>query len=184
MEKSKNELPPLPDDIIETVRQYISEDDDHRWRLGDYLTDVVNEITPLYSKMGVTYPRASLFRQIANLVGCDTSTLRDRQIMSTFYSTPIRQEYSALSWSQLRACKAAGPEHWREYADWALLNLPAPVTLLRARIKHDGHLPPLWVSLLDRFIDIAWSLERDESAPGWVRQAAHFVVEASKEWKE
>jgi len=29
-----------------------------------------------------------------------------------------------------------------------------------------------------------WSLECDEAAPGWVRQAAHFVVEAAKEWRE
>ena len=37
-------------------------------------------------------------------------------------------------------------------------------------------------NLPDRFIDIAYALERDEAAPAWLRQAAHFVVEAAHQW--
>lgn len=175
-----NDLPKLPDEIIETVRQLLIQDEDLRWALGDYLADVVVEIEPTYKRMGIRFPRATLFRQIANVVGCDTSTLRDRQSVCTFYPPGIRREFDALSWSQLRACKSAGSS-WREYAEWALANLPAPVALIRARIKHNGHLPPKWEARWERILDLASEIERDDDAPQSIRGLCRGLVDAAGE---
>jgi len=55
--------------------------------------------------------------------------------------------------------------------------------VIRGWIKDDKNevVIPAWQRMLDKFIDIAWSLERDEAAPGWVRAAARHVVEISNE---
>ena len=165
----------LPDEVIETARQYLGNEDDARWQLGDFLSDVVSELEPAYQSAGVKHPRAEMFRVISGSIGCDPSTLRDRQSMSEFYPYQVRASYSALTWSQLRACRSAGNQ-WQEYADWAVSNLPAPVAMIRAKVKNGGALPPAWVGRWSRVIELSELLQSDEQAPPGVRLAARVIA--------
>jgi hypothetical protein len=164
----------VPDEVIEAARQYLGSEDDARWQLGDFLSDVVSELEPAYYGVGVKHPRAEMFRVISGAIGCDPSTLRDRQSMSEFYPYSVRASYSALTWSQLRACKSAG-NLWREYADWSLSNLPAPVAVIRAKIKNGGDLPPVWCGRWQRIVELSDLLQSDAEAPPAVRLAARLI---------
>lgn len=164
----------LPDEIIETARQLMGSEDDARWKLGDFLSDVVSELEPAYQGVGVKHPRAELFRVISSAIGCDASTLRDRQSMSEFFPYEVRASYPALSYSQLRACRSAGNQ-WQEYADWAVSNLPAPVAVIRARVKNGGALPPAWAGRWARVQELSELLMGDSEAPPGVRLAARLI---------
>jgi hypothetical protein len=167
-------IPPLPDDLIESLRQVINDADRHQWATGDFLVGIVDELEDNYTRLGVRHARAWLIQHMANRVGCDASTLRDREAMARFYPGPVRARYDALSYHQLRACKAAGNQ-WQEYADWALDNLPAPVATIRAKIKHNGDLPPAWVSRWERVQVLCEALKDDAQAPPGVRLAARLI---------
>jgi hypothetical protein len=161
-------IPELPDEVIEGLRQLVEQGDTYQFAVGDYLSDVVDEFRTLYEGAGVKRARALLIRQCANKVGVDASTLRDRECVARFYPAQVREEFSPLSYSQLRACKSAG-EGWRGHAEWALENLPAPCALIRARIKHNGQLPPKWAGYWERVLDLASEIDRDLTAPESVR---------------
>jgi hypothetical protein len=160
--------------VIEPLRQLVNDADGHQWIIGDYLVDVVDELEAAYSGMGLRNARAWLIRHMAIRVGADTSTLRDRASMCTFYPPDVRREYDALSYHQLRACKSA-KDKWREYADWAMENLPAPVALIRARVKHNGDLPPAWIGRWERVLSLADLLADDAEAPAPVRLWARVL---------
>ena len=66
--------------------------------------------------------------------------------------------------------------YWREYAEWALANLPAPVALIRARVKHNGHLPPAWEGRWARVLELCGALVDDNQAPDEVRRLAGVVL--------
>lgn len=166
--------PPLPDAIIEGLRQLVNDSDGRQWVMGDYINAVVDELEGHYSDLGVKYARAWLVRHMAERTGADVSTLRDRANMAKFYPQDIRTEYDALSYHQLRACKSAG-EEWKRYADWALDNLPSPVSVIRAMVKHNGDLPPAWVSRWERMQVLADVLVMDALTPPEVRGAAWLV---------
>ena len=186
--KLVNSLPPLPDDLIETVRQLNDDGDGVQWAMGDLLVSAVEELGPAYASIpelgSLRRARTYILRQLADRTGVDESTLRDRQNVCEFFPPKMRLEYDGFTFHQWRAFKYAGGQ-WRKYAEQAAQNLPAPVRVIRAWIRDDKNevVIPAWERMLDKFIDIAYSLERDEAAPGWVRQAAHFVVEASKDWR-
>lgn len=177
------DLPLLPDEVIEHTRQLLETQDGHQWKLGDHLVDVMVELGELYAELlneeDKTYAlkkaRAHIIRQIANRTGADRSTLRDRHNMCRFFPPDIRVRYSVLSWSQLRACKAAGAV-WEEYAIWACDNLPAPVAIIRARVKYNGDLPPVWIARWERFQRLGEMLEEDENAPAVVRGSGGEVA--------
>ena len=185
----RNQLPPLPDDLIETVRQLVNDGEGYQWAMGDLLVSAVEELGPSYAthpSIGSTKrARTYILRSLADRTGTDESTLRDRESVCRFFEPKMRLEYDCFTWSQWRAFKAAG-SRWRMYAEQAAQSLPAPVRVIRSWIREDGNevITPAWERMLDKFIDIAYSLERDEAAPAWLRQAAHFVVEASKEWRK
>ena len=160
----------LPDEVIEAARQLLHDGEGHQWRLGDHLVEVVDEFEHVLK-------RSEIIRQLANGVGADASTLRDRECMARFYPPSLRRRYDSLTYHQLRACKSAG-ERWREYADWALDNLPAPVSLLRAMVKHNGDLPPAWVDRWARMQRLGELLADDAQAPPWVRQAGLYISRA------
>lgn len=168
------DIPPLPDNLIDSLRQVISDADKHQWATGDFLVGIVDELEDSYTRLGVRHARAWLIQHMANRVGCDTSTLRDREAMARFYPEPVRARYDALSYHQLRACKSAG-NLWCEYADWALDNLPAPVAMIRAKIKNGGDLPPAWASRWERVSVLCEALKGDSEAPPEVRLAARLI---------
>jgi len=167
----------LPDEVIETARQLFHQVEGYQWRVGDFLVDIVDEIEK-YSGS-----RSRVIRELSIRCGADASTLRDRENMARFFPAPLRQDYEALSYSQLRACKAAGSDRWREYADWALGNLPAPVAMIRARIRNNGHDQPAWISRWQRLLVLALVIRDDKEATATVRELCGGLLEmVSMEW--
>jgi len=157
----------LPEQVIETLRQLIDDGDKHQFTVGDFICDVMDEFPEV--------TRADLIRQMADRTGADRSTLRDRHNVARFYPPKVRKEFDMLTWSQLRACKAAGDE-WREYAEWAMDNMPAPVAVIRARIKNNGDDQPYWIARWDRMQSLATLLVDDLDCPEVVRRVAAVVL--------
>jgi hypothetical protein len=157
----------LPDAVIETLRQLINDGDNHQFRVGDFICDVLDEFPAI--------ARADLIKQMADRTGANRSTLRDRHNMARFFPSKVRQEFDMLTFSQLRACKSAG-EEWRTYAEWAAENMPAPVAVIRARIKNNGDDQPAWVHRWESMQGIAKMLENDSEAPEKVRKIARLVA--------
>jgi hypothetical protein len=166
----------LPEDVVENVRQLLHGSEGYQWAVGDYLVDVLDELSSTWATK-CRNPRAKIIRELAQQTGADTSTLRDRESMCRFFPPRIREKCEPLTWSQLRACKAAGPQ-WQEYAVWAIDNLPCPVSMIRAKIRGNGDLAPAWVSRWDRVRDLCTLLERDPQAPGWVQEICEWVANA------
>lgn len=176
----------LSPEVIEHFRQIYDQNQGIQWITGDYLADVIDELAPLFSTRlddpnhynSIHRAKASIIRQLANSVGCDTFTLYDREGMSRFFPQDVRQEYSALTYHQFRAIKSAGPDKWRAWADWAVENLPAPVALIRAKIKAEkqGHDDILWVSRWERIVILAEAIRNDEEAPQRVRQICGGIL--------
>lgn len=173
-------IPDLPDMVIEGLRQLTEQGDANQWGVGRYLVDVVVEFKSLYEQAGVRRARALLIKQCANKVGVDASTLRDRCCMADFFTPQDVAEFAPLSFHQMRACKSAGVEGWRGHAEWALANLPAPCELIRARIKHNGQLPPKWANRWERVLDLAAEIERDDGAPDLVRIIARELLQSAE----
>lgn len=148
----------------------------HQWALGRYLVDVVDEF-------GLAL-RPEIIRQLSNGTGAHPSTLRDREVMCRFYSPDEQSEYP-FSWSQFRALKSAGREHWREHAEYWVQHLPAPVSAIRHRIKGNGHLEPVWQSRLEAMVHIANLIYLDESAPQNLRaECFRIAVWTPNLWKK
>ena len=157
----------LPDQVIEALRQLLNDSDSYQFAIGDFIIDVLDEF--------ITLDRSVVIKQLADRTGHDRSTLRDRHNMAKFFPPDVRQEYDMLTYSQLRACKSAG-DRWREYATWAADNMPAPVAVIRARIKNNGHDQPAWVHRWESMQGIARQLVNDSEAPANVRGASAAVL--------
>lgn len=176
---------PIPDEIIERLRQLQGDAESHQWRVGDFLVEIVDELEGVYSQAGVHHARAWMFRHMANRIGADAGTLRDRECVARFYPEAVRQEYP-FSYSQFRALKSAG-DRWREYADWAAENLPAPCALIRAKIKNNGHLEntPAWKHKWDRAMELIQDVSQDaEAIPAYRRLASWFIIVADDKLKD
>ena len=157
----------LPDEVIERARQLQSEAEGHQWHVGDFLVEVVDELGNYYTRQGVRNARAEIIRQLATGIGCDTSTLRDRESMARVWPVGLRKTFEPLTYSQLRACKRAGDRRL-EYAEWALANLPAPVAAIDAKIKHNGDDVPVWQSRWESLLRLAGLLVADKQTPDHV----------------
>ena len=172
----------LPDEVIERARQLQSEAEGHQWHVGDFLVEVVDELGNYYTRQGVRNARAEIIRQLATGIGCDTSTLRDRESMARVWPAGLRKTLEPLTYSQLRACKRAG-DHRLEYAEWALANLPAPVAAIDAKIKHNGDDVPVWQSRWESLLRLAGLLAEDKAAPLRVRALCAELMRDSEEEK-
>lgn len=157
----------LPDKIIEEFRQLLDDGESYQWLHGRYIQQVIEHYPEI--------PRHKVIEELANRTSRDKSTLRDRHIMAEFYSPDVVEEFYMLTYHQLRACKAAG-EKWREYAEWAANNLPAPVAVIRARIRNEGHDQPGWVNRWKTLQQVAYNLANDGEAPDIIRLAARSVL--------
>lgn len=157
----------LPDEAIEHLRQLLDDAEGYQWATGDFISDMIAEFPEV--------TRSDLIKQMADRTGADRSTLRDRHNMAKFYPYKVRHEFDMLSYSQLRACKAAG-DQWRRYARWAMTHLPAPVAMIRARIKNNGDDEPYWISRWARMQNIARMIAADESAPDKIKKVCRLVV--------
>ena len=167
----------LPDSAIEHLRQLFDDAEGHQWRCGDALAELIDEFQPAYELEYGKRGRAQIIRQVANKIGRDESTLRDRLSVAIFFPPEIRAEYFMLSWSQLRACKSAG-DKWREYADWSVENLPAPTSLIRAKIKANGDGLPIWSDYWERIISLAERLSREENLPDKIKAIIKAILES------
>lgn len=177
-------LPDLPEELVEEVRQLYNATEGHQWVFGDLLVGIVDELGEKFANMierdtpeiAYRHARAHIIRTIANKIGCDGSTLRDRESMSRFYPYEVRERYNMLTYHQLRACKAAG-ERWEEFAEYASANLPAPVSLIRAMIRGSSMPVPAWVKRWGHIYDTANQiLLYDYDAPKKIREAARDIL--------
>lgn len=157
----------LPEQVIEALRQLLEDGDNFRWATGRFICDVIEEFP--------TITRSELIRQMADRTGADRSTLRDRHNMAKFYPPEVQREFDMLTWSQLRACKSAGTE-WRTYAEWAAANMPAPVAVIRARIKNNGDDQPAWVHRWDSMKGLAAMIADDREAPEKIKKLCRLVT--------
>jgi hypothetical protein len=158
----------LPELIIESLRQLLDEGDNHQFNVGDFICVVLDEFPQV--------TRADLIQQLADRTGADRSTLRDRHNVARFYPVEVRKEFDMLTYSQLRACKAAG-EAWREYAEWAISDsMPAPVAVIRARIKNNGEDRPAWEYRWESVVRLAGQLVDDPGCPKVIRQIAAKIL--------
>ena len=149
------------------MRQLLNDSDSFQFAIGDLVTDVLAEFPEI--------KRADLLKQLADRTGADRSTLRDRHNCAKFYPQEIRKEFDMLTYSQLRACKSAGTE-WRQYAEWAMGHMPAPVAVIRARIKNNGHDQPAWVHRWESLLGIAKQIAADDTAPEGLRYAVSQLL--------
>lgn len=162
----------LPDDIIDTARALLDGSEAYQWQLGDFLTDVVDEFGRQH--------RAAIIRELSSQTGADASTLRDRQIVAAFFPRAVRDLYP-FTWSQWRALKSAGPEHWQEHAEYWVEHLPAPVAAIRKRIKGNGHTQDeRWQDRLELMLEMARLLAEDEAAPVDARRLGVDVLACGK----
>ena len=145
----------------------LNDSESYQWAIGDLITDVLAEFPQI--------KRANLLKQLADRTGSDRSTLRDRHNCAQFFPSEVRKEFDMLTYSQLRACKSAGVQ-WREYAEWAAGHMPAPVAVIRARVKNNGHDRPAWVHRWESMQGIAKQLVNDSEAPANVRDASAAVL--------
>ena len=157
----------LPDALIETLRQLLDDGDKYQFAIGDFISEVLVEFDQI--------KRSDLIKQMADRTGADRSTLRDRHNVAKFYPQDVRVSYDMLSYSQLRACKAAGDE-WERYAKWAQKHLPAPVAMIRQRIKHNGDDAPYWISRWARMQNISRLIVSDPDAPEKVKKVCRLVA--------
>ena len=169
--------PPLPDTIVEYLRQHVNDIDHRQFEVGDYLIAVVDELAPNYDAIiGKGRGRAWIFGHIASRIGVVPATLRDREGLARFYPPDLRREWDMYSYHQLRAFKAAGAR-WREHASYWLDHLPAPVYQIRKRIKDNGELsPPEWARRWELVLSLCRRIVEDEEAPQQVRGACIALV--------
>ena len=162
----------LPDQVIEALRQLLDDGDRHQFIVGDFIIDVLAEFPQVN--------RSELVRQMADRTGSDRSTIRDRHNVARFYPKEVRTEFDMLTWSQLRACKRAG-EEWRQYAEWAAANMPAPVAVIRARIDNNGHDQPAWVHRWEAVQRLAGQIAEDREAPEGIKKVCRLVTQESQD---
>lgn len=188
----------LPDEVFTHLAYMLQEGEKWQWNVGDYIEEIWQKILPLVKpedgKTHVQMARkahADLIRTLAEGTGADKSTLNDRQNMAEFFSPRKRRQYEMLSYSQLRACKKAGPEHWEEWAQWALVNgfygRPAGVHTIRRAINKAEDPTPDWIRRLNKIDGLVteW-LEvhiRDEDVPKEAQkgmQYTKYALESAK----
>jgi hypothetical protein len=151
----------LPDVLIFQYRTIVDANADGHWADGDFLADVVDEFTTVYPPEEMRRVRARIIAQLANATGANRSTMRQRELMSRFFTPDLRREYQPLTWYQLRECRRAG-DAWEKWAVWALDHLPAPCHVIRNAIKSNGDLPPAWVEMWERLGDLARDLSNNK----------------------
>ncbi len=162
----------LPDQGIEALRQLLDDGEAYQWATGRFICDVLDEFPQ--------EKRSNLIIQMADRSGADRSTLRDRHNMARFFPKEVRKEFDMLTWSQFRACKSAGDEA-HNYLEWAANNLPAPVAVIRARIKNNGHDQPAWVHRWEGMQRLAQQIADDREAPAGIRDVCRLVVQTQQQ---
>jgi len=189
--KERIELKPqLPDEIVEATRQIYESGETIQWIIGDHLVSVVDELGGNIARQlsddegetDVRKARAWIIHNLADRIGADRSTLRDRHNMAKFFPPEIRKDYiPPLTFSQLRACKSAG-DNWKEHADWARENLHrSTCEIIRTRIKHNGDLPPAWISRWERLVRLSELLVEDEDTPVKIYEVCRNIYKVSRQ---
>jgi hypothetical protein len=184
--------PPLPDQIIEGLRQLAGDMDRYQWRVGDYLCSIWDELNKPYTNYLGSERKAHawLISHLATRTGLAKSTLRDREGMARFFPPHVREEYEPLTYHQFRACKAAG-DKWRKYADMALESMdkyggnPAPVEVIRHWVRDNGdETLPMWRRRLQTIEKALRKIAEDERAPENVQSFCVMVLECMEELED
>lgn len=178
-----DKIPPLPDEVIEEVRQLSDSADTFQWRIGDILCDVWDEVGREYTIILDSERRAHAYiiGQVANRAGIAKSTLRDRENMSKFFPKPVRKELEPLTYHQARALKSAG-DQWQEYKKWVFdfadqEGYFPSVEAIRDKIKAAGADLPLWQKRMNQIIPLLVKVSLDPEAPtALTKDAAEFLM--------
>lgn len=172
----------LPDEACDELRYINDEEDKGRWRIGAISADLVDEFGNKYGKQNIR-------KRVAIEAGMPVSTVRAREEMHRFFPPEVREEFGVLTWSQLRACKPAGPVGWRRLAEWAVESAddfggrPAPVEAIIAKRKSEEGLDqPSWVRQFLALWKAAEKIRADNKTPPEVKEAAERFMESVGDW--
>ena len=182
----------LPDELIERLQDNTRKEDDARWDDGDITADLVDEF-------GITFGKALVRKRIAIEAELGSSTIRQREEMSRFYSPDLREKFGGkgflgfdgLSWSQWRAIKPAGPSGWKALARWAIKSADdfggrvAPVDAIIAhRLGDEGSPAITWEDRFKRMWDLCDEIVVDGDAPEDMVKAATEFQDRMEHWHE
>lgn len=168
----------LPEAAIAILRQCNDDSDKAAWAIGDVSAALVDELGEEYGKMAVRY-------KIADESGLAPATVRDREEMARYWLPEERKRFEVLSYSALRTCKGGNLGDKQKalyYAQWAVESAddfgghPAPVRVIRAKVKRAGDALPVWIRRWDRWVELTGLLVLDENAPAEVVRLAKQVL--------
>lgn len=185
----------LPDEVFTHLAYMLHEGERWQWDVGDYIEELWKKVLQLVKPEGTKTreqmarkAHADLIRTLAEGTGADKSTLNDRQNMAEFFSPKQRKQYDMLSYSQLRACKRAGPEDWETWAQWSLVNgyngKPAGVHTIRRAMALADNPEPLWLQRMAKLTELAFKIWSDEDTPRAIRDNLAIVISTIQDTKE
>jgi len=143
----------LPDEAINRIVHTREKGDDSKWAEGRLAVELVDEY-------GKRYGKGRLRKKIGIEAGYAAATIRDREAMARFFNEAIVEDYGVLSYSQMKACKAAGPDGWKDLADWAVESAddfggrPAPVDAINMKRRGIPRDDPTWIKQAIRVFDL------------------------------
>jgi len=178
-----DQIPQLPEEVIEQIRQLSDSADSFQWQIGDILADVWAEVGPAYTRQleSVRKAHSYIIGQVANRAGIAKSTLRDRESMSRFFPPDMRDKLQPLTYHQCRALKSAGAQ-WVKYHTWVMDQADEKgyfpsVEAIRDQIKADGADLSLWQRRLNKVIPLLVKITVDPAAPTEIIQdVAEFLA--------
>lgn len=168
----------LPDLVIDKLSDLLEAEDANKWEVGWFIVDVVDEFYHYYrdDQEAREKARTQVVREMAKKCRRSEGGLRDREVMGRFFTRKDVADYHMLTYHQMRACKYAGPEDWRKWADWAASNF-ASVEAIRDAIAQQKGVDPIWKRQLDRLLTAADKLLTLDDTPSGVRE----VIQTFKE---
>ena len=170
----------LPDEVFTQLAYMLQEGDKLQWDVGDYINELWEQVLGTIPKGEVRAAHADLILTLAEGTGANKSTLNDRQNMANFFPQPMRDLYHMLTYSQMRACKRAGPDDWETWADWSLVNgaegRPASVKHIRAAIGKEKNPEAYWRSKLERIRLDCLKILSDSTIPERVRDSVELIL--------
>lgn len=173
----KPDLPPLPDDLVEALRQLCDDADREAFRIGRFLADAWDEFGGVYTALHGGNERAAhawFIGYLAARTGREASTLRDRERVAR-YVTPDMAAEHPFTFHQWRAIMSAEPERRGDYIAWMHAEAERngggfpSVAAIRDEIAADRAGAPAWVRRYARVQRAAAALASDAQVPPRLR---------------
>ena len=183
-------IPQLPDEATDKLRELNEKADNSQWEIGDFLLDFIDEVLPAYADACFDgKPKKAhqwILNSLANDVGVDSATLRDRESVARFFPQKIRPRLDPLTYHQARAVKAAG-DRWEEYLEWVKEEMnnhpngrPPSVAKIREKIKKDQTGVMVWYSRFKKAIPILTNIAYDKDCPEKLQKEIISFIEKTE----